>query len=112
MIQNKRALLIGRDRNFAWVLEKMLSEFHIRLEHVYTIAEALTRMKLQEYVFYFLDGKKPFEIEHFVQQVPDRGRVIIVDTGEEEAGESDVVFLKKDLPVEILSSSLRQHLHS
>ena len=102
-------LLLGRDPNFAWALQKILGEWGFRLEHVYTLSEARLRMERFAYGTYILDGLKPEEIEAFERAKGPGGKVIVFDV-QPEAVPAGATFLLKGVPLPSMISSLREAL--
>jgi|GEM_PF-1404859 hypothetical protein len=103
-------LLLGRDPNFAWALQKILGEWGMRLEHVYTLSEARLRMERFSYGAYLLDGLKPEEIEAFERAKGPGGKVVVFDV-EPAAAPMNAIFLLKGVPLPSMVSSLRETLH-
>lgn len=99
-------LLLGRDPNFAWVLQKILGEWGYRLEHVYTLSEARLRMERFTYGTYILDGLKPEEIEAFQQMKNSENKVVVFDS-EPIVLPDGAAFILKGVPLIDMMSTLK-----
>jgi hypothetical protein len=102
-------LLLGRDPNFAWALQKILGEWGYRVEHVYTLSEARLRMERFTYGAYILDGLRDDEIEAFEGAKGPGGRVIVFDVQPSDQPRG-AAFLPKDVPLANMVASLRDTL--
>lgn len=102
-------LLLGRDPNFAWAIQKILGEWGYRVEHVYTLSEARLRMERFAYGTYILDGLKPEEIEAFDRARSPGGKVVIFDV-QPAVPPADATFILKGAPLPNMVSSLRESL--
>ena len=102
-------LLLGRDPNFAWALQKILGEWGYRVEHVYTLSEARLRMERFAYGAYILDGLKPEELDAFQRTKGPGGKVVIFDV-QPTVPPVDAIFILKGVPLPAMVSSLKETL--
>ncbi len=104
----QKILLIGRDLNFAWALKELIAKNQVDLEldHVFTISEAKIRLENFKYSAILIDNLKPFEIELFLKNKPNKIPLLLI--GEEYP---PFLTLKKDIPLQNMLSYLNKNLN-
>jgi hypothetical protein len=105
-----RALLLGRDPNFAWALKKIMENLGYSLEHVYTLPEAKFRMERSSYALFILDGLREEEIESFLLMKAPEDKVIIFDFLPPGFPTDNITILSKAAPLLTLVESLKKRL--
>ena len=103
-------LLVGRDPNFAWALQKILGGLGLGVDHVYTLSEAEQRKAHRGYTTFILDSLRGEDMEQFLMGKGAEDKVIIFDIPPPDTSFDGVVLLSKAEPLQSMIRSLKEHL--
>jgi len=103
-------LLVGRDPNFAWALQKVLGGLGLNVDHVYTVSEAEQRKAHLGYKTFILDSLRCEDMEMFLMGKGTGDKVIIFDVPTPASSFDGVIVLSKAEPLQSMIRSLKEHL--